>query len=142
MLSAGCQRRNRSSATSAVCSSQTAAVRSPRNDGASCARRRQKANASPPAAPRMHRASSHTGHLASSTKLPFEKTCGGYLKKNSNMVVVGWLRVSVRHCVDHIVHADPKPERGILFRILRIVGMLPRIAKVHIVTYGDHQASL
>src|SRR5258708_3522413 len=90
----------------------------------------------------MQRASSHTGHLASSTKLPFEKTCGGYLKKNSNMGVVGWLRVSVRHCVDHIVHADPKPECGEPFRILRIVGMLPRIAKVHIVAYGDHQASL
>src|SRR5262249_59019124 len=41
-----------------------------------------------------------------------------------------------------VVDADTNTERGELLVVVGIIGVLPRIAQVHIVTDGDHHAAL
>src|SRR5579884_1000759 len=48
----------------------------------------------------------------------------------------------VRHRVDQIVEPDADAERGEALGILRVIGMLPGIAKVHVVADRDHQAAV
>src|SRR5271170_2457846 len=47
----------------------------------------------------------------------------------------------VRHRVRDVVDPDAESERGVLFRILGVVGVLPGIAQVHVVADGDHEAA-
>src|ERR1039457_5677469 len=49
---------------------------------------------------------------------------------------------SVRHRVDDVIDADADAEGGEPFGVLRVVGVLPGIAQIHVVTDGDHQASV
>src|SRR5579862_6404874 len=49
--------------------------------------------------------------------------------------------ILVSHRVNNVIDADANAERGILFRILRIVGVFPGIAQIHVVADGHHQAS-
>src|SRR5581483_11015985 len=84
--------------------------------------------------------SSHTGHRASSTRLPFENNAHGYFSRNSTMA--GSPRDSMTHRVDQVIHPNSHAERGESFRILRIVGMLPRVAQIHVVAHGHHDPPL
>src|ERR1700733_16113895 len=47
----------------------------------------------------------------------------------------------MRHGVNNIVDADANAERGVLFRILGIVGVLPGIAQIHVMADGHHEAA-
>src|SRR5438034_9916331 len=49
---------------------------------------------------------------------------------------------SVRHGVDDIIDADADSQLGELFRIARVIGVLPGVAQVHVVADGHHEASL
>src|SRR5262245_5918080 len=48
----------------------------------------------------------------------------------------------MRHRIDHVVNADADAESGEFFRILWVVGVLPRIAQVHVVADRDHQTAV
>ncbi len=45
----------------------------------------------------------------------------------------------MRHGVDEVIHSDAHAERAVLFGVLRIIGVLPGIAQVHVVADGDHE---
>src|SRR5262245_17688970 len=49
--------------------------------------------------------------------------------------------VSMSHRVDQVVHTDAQSEGRKILRVLRIVGMLPGIAEIHVVADGDHPAA-
>src|SRR4051812_3683931 len=49
---------------------------------------------------------------------------------------------SMTHCVDQVVDADANAERGEFFGVIGIVGVLPGIAEIQIVTDGDHEAAV
>ena len=49
-------------------------------------------------------------------------------------------QVLVRHCVDDKIHAQTNAERRIFFRVSRIIGELPGIAKVVIEGHHNHDA--
>src|ERR1041384_5911511 len=46
----------------------------------------------------------------------------------------------MRHRIDDVVDPDAYPEGGIPLRISRVVGVLPRVAKVHVVANRHHDA--
>src|ERR1017187_10209968 len=60
-------------------------------------------------------------------------------KANDN---IGLRRRSVSHGVDNIVDADADAEGGEPFGVLRVVGVFPGIAEVHVVADGDHEAAV
>src|SRR5690348_13202798 len=78
-----------------------------------------------------------TGQRPSRTKFPLENTVDGYLKKNSNMGAPAL----VRHRINDVVDADSKSKGGEPFWVKGIVGVLPRVAEVHIMTDGHHQSA-
>src|SRR4051812_17993822 len=49
---------------------------------------------------------------------------------------------SVSHGIDDVVDGDTVTQGSVLLRIPRVVGMLPRIAKVHVVADGNHHSPL
>src|ERR1035441_3730997 len=50
-------------------------------------------------------------------------------------------RPSVRHRVNDVIDADADAEGGESFGVLRVVGVFPGIAEIHVVADGDHQAA-
>src|ERR1035437_4429418 len=48
---------------------------------------------------------------------------------------------SVSDRVDDVIDADADAEGGELLGIARVVGVLPGISQIHVVTDGDHQAA-
>src|SRR5690348_18401486 len=52
------------------------------------------------------------------------------------------LRTLVGQGVHYVINTDADAERGKLLIVLGVVGVLPGIAEIHVVTNGDHQAAL
>src|SRR5258708_30876230 len=81
----GCHSRNSSRQTNRLSSNQTTTVRRPLIEGAMALRRLQKVQPKTAAAARSAMVNAQIGHSPSNTKVPLEKTVGGYLNKNSNI---------------------------------------------------------
>src|SRR5690349_7159493 len=52
------------------------------------------------------------------------------------------LRSLVSHSVDDVVDSDAKAESRELFRVLRAIGMLPRITQIHVVTNRHYKPAM
>src|SRR5260370_42009187 len=85
MLRAGCHSRNSSRQTNRLSSNQTTTVRRPRIEGAIALRLLQIGQPKTVAAARSAIVHAQIGHSPRNTKVPLEKTAGGYLNKNSNI---------------------------------------------------------
>jgi len=48
----------------------------------------------------------------------------------------------VTHGIDDVVDANPEAQGGILFRILRVVRMLPEVAMVHVAAKGAYGSAV
>src|SRR5882757_5197868 len=154
---AGCHSSNNNSATNTDCVPHTAHARQLRRVGAASLILRRTSSANPPAAAIINTNKSHAGHGESSTKRPFVKTGLGYLKRNWNMPAETWLKILpaittliasqpraslMRHTVKNVIKPHPKRHRCKRLRVIRIVGPLPRIAQVHVVTDGNDDPAL
>src|SRR5216683_8291906 len=84
---AGCHNKSRTSAASANWSSQMMPALQSLTCVAASGNFERISQASPAPAANTKRTKTHHGQEPSSTRVPFEKTARGYLKKNSNMTV-------------------------------------------------------
>src|ERR1700754_1343190 len=93
----------------------------------------------------MSAASIHPGHADSSTRRPLVNTGLGYLKRNSNMPLgpgmfrFVWL---VSHAVNDVVQSYAKSHGCKYFWIVGIIGPLPGVAQMHVVTDRHHNPPL
>src|SRR5579885_2027792 len=55
--------------------------------------------------------------------------------------VICYPALSVGHGINDVVDADANPEGRKFLVVLRVIGVFPRIAEIHVVADGHHQAA-
>src|ERR1700752_4348237 len=61
---------------------------------------------------------------------------------SSNLLRLGGRESSMRHSIDDVIHPHAEGHRSEGLRIVWVVGPLPRVTEVHVVTDGDDDATL